>query len=410
MYYPGRIERRHGVRFPIAIAMEDQTLPYGLGALWAGSGARYSWKGICGCATRMRTNERRPHEIYWWEGADGSRVLMKWHTLLGKNESMGGYAEARDPAAAVEFVDADPGFRSLYPYPVIGVFGKGWDDLKTLTDEFVTVAREKTNASRKVIVSNQLDFFQDFESAHGDELPTMSVGLRQRVGSLLRVAGEVSARVRRAVERLRAAEGLATLVSLERPAFWSSREAAREQAWLNLGVYWEHNWTADGPVTRGGAGRLAAPPGRQIGGYVDALHDDAAYALGDLIRAGGRTPPLLRLQPPELAPHGRCRPAVREDEPAHVVDVSHGPGGPVAGRPATEPGVPRGARASSAFSSPMSPPWGTRCFEMRPGPGRRSPPPAPVRGGVIESDLYRIELEGRGAIGSWIDKATVGGS
>lgn len=32
MYYAGRIERRHDLRFPLAVAMENQTLPYGLGA------------------------------------------------------------------------------------------------------------------------------------------------------------------------------------------------------------------------------------------------------------------------------------------------------------------------------------------------------------------------------------------
>ena len=41
---------------PLAIAMENQTLPYGLGCLWAGSGAKYSWKGICGCLTQLHRN------------------------------------------------------------------------------------------------------------------------------------------------------------------------------------------------------------------------------------------------------------------------------------------------------------------------------------------------------------------
>ena len=55
MYYAGRLERRDVVRFPLATAMENQTLPLGLAPLWAGSGARYSWKGICGCATKFPT-------------------------------------------------------------------------------------------------------------------------------------------------------------------------------------------------------------------------------------------------------------------------------------------------------------------------------------------------------------------
>ncbi|MCI0628958.1 MAG: hypothetical protein L0387_46150 [Acidobacteria bacterium] len=43
MYYAGRLERRFGIRFPLAIAMKNQTLPLGLGSLFAGAGARYSW-------------------------------------------------------------------------------------------------------------------------------------------------------------------------------------------------------------------------------------------------------------------------------------------------------------------------------------------------------------------------------
>ncbi|HNQ15538.1 MAG TPA: hypothetical protein PKM58_08245, partial [Pyrinomonadaceae bacterium] len=53
MYYPGIIERRYNVRFPMAIAMENQTHPYGLSSLWAGAGAKYSWKGVCGCASNV---------------------------------------------------------------------------------------------------------------------------------------------------------------------------------------------------------------------------------------------------------------------------------------------------------------------------------------------------------------------
>jgi alpha-mannosidase len=67
MYYAGKLERRFNFRVPLAIAMEDQTIPYGLGALWAGAGAKYSWKGICGCLTKLQKTTQRPHEIYWWK-------------------------------------------------------------------------------------------------------------------------------------------------------------------------------------------------------------------------------------------------------------------------------------------------------------------------------------------------------
>ncbi len=87
---------------------------------------------------------------------------------------MGGYAEARYPAAVVDYVDSNPDFIARYPYTVIGAFGKGWDDLKTLTDEFITVAQDKTTPERRVIVSNQKDFFEDFIATYGAEIPSVA--------------------------------------------------------------------------------------------------------------------------------------------------------------------------------------------------------------------------------------------
>ncbi len=67
MYYAGRLERRLRLRFPVALAMENQTLPGGIASLWAGAGARYSWRGICGCATMINA-AIRPREIYHFVG------------------------------------------------------------------------------------------------------------------------------------------------------------------------------------------------------------------------------------------------------------------------------------------------------------------------------------------------------
>ena len=273
MYYAGRLERRYGVRFPLAVAMEDQTIPYGLGA-------------ICGCASvfEKTAHDRRPHEVYWWRGPDGSRLLMKWNTMLGDNKSMGGYAEAFDPAASLAVVDSEP-FKSIYPYPVVGIFGKGWDNLKTLTDEFVTVARAQTNDARKVIVSNEVDFFQDLERTAGAKLPVFEGGFGNEWDTYSASMAEVSARVRRSVEGLRAAEALATLVSLKRPDFLAGRASARDQAWMSLGLYWDHDWTSDSPVLRREAkAAWQRKTAGQVEAYADSLLADASYALGGLIR------------------------------------------------------------------------------------------------------------------------------
>jgi alpha-mannosidase len=197
---------------------------------------------------------------------------MKWHSLAPSgNKSIGGYAEAFDPVAAVKYLDANAAFLRRYraagaaqPYSVRGAFGFGWDalDRKTgqpyqgnqkvypLTEHFHIVAKKQTTAQRQVISSNEEDFFRDFESRYGDQLPTESVTYGNEWELYSASMAETSSRVRRLAEKLRPAELMATLVSFEEPAFLQKRETTRDLAFTSLGLYWEHDWTADGPVPR----------------------------------------------------------------------------------------------------------------------------------------------------------------
>ncbi len=297
MYYPGQLERRYNLNFTLAYAMENQTLPYGIGALWAGSGAKYSWKGICGCATKVPDPGNREHDIYWWVGPDGSKILMKWNSLLNNmpglqqpSQGMGGYAEAYNTGPVVDYVDTDSSFIQRFSYNVIGAFGKGWDGLQTLTQDFVTIAKAKTTAGRQVIVSNEHDFVEDFEPQYGASLPSLSCTFGNEWELNVASLAEASARVKRAVEKLRGAEALATLVSLKQPAFMTGREAARDQAFLDLGLYWEHCWPADSPYIpnpkaqrRDWQRQLVT----EIEAYVNPLFGDAAAALGGMIQKSG---------------------------------------------------------------------------------------------------------------------------
>ena len=111
MYYAGRLERRHGLRFPMAVAMEDQTLPLGLASLFAGSGAKYPWRGVCACANKLgnKVLGERPREIYWWTGHDGQRLLLKWYSVGPHN--VGTYLEVgASPLASIQYVETAPGF------------------------------------------------------------------------------------------------------------------------------------------------------------------------------------------------------------------------------------------------------------------------------------------------------------
>ncbi len=244
MLYAGRLERRYGLRFSIANATENQTLPRGLSSLFAGAGAPYTFRGVCACASHIPTPvlKERPNEVYWSVGPDGQRQLMKWYSVGPHN--VGTYWEAGEPEAALSWVLTDAGFQRRHvdpatgkPYQVIGLFGFGGDDLSRKTgvppppeiaavpalqkvpsspfvDHFHVLAKKLSNDDRQVIVSNEVDYFLDFEKTHGATLPSRSVTFGNEWDLYPASMAETTARVKRAVEKLRSAELLATLVSL----------------------------------------------------------------------------------------------------------------------------------------------------------------------------------------------------
>lgn len=397
MYYPGLIQRAYGVDFPIAIAMENQTLPYGLSSLWAGSGAKYSWKGVCGCASHVPHLSNRDRETYYVGGRDGSRILMKWNSLLTNNNSIGGYAEGRNPFATVDFVENNASFKARHPFPVIGIFGKGEDDLKTTDNVFVTAAQQLTNANRQVIVSNQLDFFQDLETNHGAELETFAASYGNEWELYSASMSEVSARVKRAVEKLRSADALATLVSLKRPGFMDSRIAARDKAMINFGLYYEHNWTADGPVTRTARANWQRKIQGEITNYVNKLHNDAKSQLGAMIVRSGTNPRFYVFNSLSWARTDYADFHVSNTSAVHVVDIA-------TGQQVPSQYVTINGRTHLRVLASNVPSVGYKVFEIRSGAGTAFPDTATISGNVIENDFYRITVSSTGAITSLIDK------
>jgi alpha-mannosidase len=397
MMYPGIIERRYNVRFPIAVAMENQAMSYGLPSLWAGAGAKYSWKGVCGCATQVSGLQARDREIYYCGGADGSRVLMKWNSLFDGNQSIGGYAEARNPVEAVNFVSTNSNFISRYPYQIIGAFGQGWDDLQTTNDDFIAAAQQQTNASRQVIVSNQLDFFQEFEMAHGANLETYSASFGNEWELLTASMAEVSARVKRAAEKLRTAEAMATLVSLQNPAFMNSRTNARDTAMINFGLYFDHNWTADGPVSRSDRAAWQRRIEGDITSYVNTLETDAKVALGSYIRKSGANQRVFVFNSLSWTRTDYADFPYSNTNPVHVVDLTTGLETP------SQIVTVDGQRRLRIFAQNI-PSVGYKVFEIRAGAGQTFSNAATASGTVIENDFYRITLANTGAVTSLIDK------
>ena len=403
MYYPGQIERRYKLRLPLAYLMENQTLPYGVVALMAGSGAKYSWKGICGCDSRVPDAGDREHDIYWWVGPDQSRMLMKWNSMLMGSQGLGGYAEAYYPSQAVDFVDGDPGFIARYPYAVIGAFGKGWDDFQTQTDEFVTVAAAKTSASRLVIVSNEEDFFEDFEATYGDVIPQAGASFGNEWDLYCAAMAEVSARVKRAVEKLRTAEALATLVILEAPAHFDGLRSARDQAWMDLGLFWEHNWGMVGPPSGLTNERIAWQTrlASEIETYVSNLYALAQARLGASIARTGDAERFYAFNPLSWTRSDYADFPYSGGGPVHVFDLA------VNAETPCELVQVNGIQTLRIVAENV-PALGYKVFEVREGSGQTFENAASVNGNVLENARYRITIAERGAITSLIDKTQAG--
>jgi len=197
---------------------------------------------------------------------------------------LGTYLETASPANAVEDIKTLMGEKSRYPYNIAAAFGKGGDDLKTLTNIFPKVAREKSDSNYQVIVSNEVDFFRDFEKEYGANLPseTVSYGSTEWGNSVASLA-EVSATVKRSIEKLRTAEGLYTLVAMKDKKFASDLSGKRQKAWFACGLYFEHDWTSDGPITRHQRADWQRKIALQLNNYVDTLYDLSLSRLGELV-------------------------------------------------------------------------------------------------------------------------------
>ncbi|MBN2490664.1 MAG: glycoside hydrolase [Planctomycetes bacterium] len=397
MYYPGKLERQYSLSFPLANSIENQTLSLGLASLWAGSGARYSWRGICDCATQLPNPGNRDQEIYWFTGPDGARVLMKWYSLtFGDNRRLGGYAEAFHPAQAVEDATNKIG-TAAYPYLAAGAFGHGWDGLASMTTAFVSTAKQTSTATRKVIVSNELDFFQDFEQAYGAQIPSVGLALGNEWELLCASLAEVSAKVKRAVEKLRAAEALATLVSLHDPGFSTGRTASRDLAWVNLGMYWEHVWHANGSVPRIERERFQRRLADEIRAYVNRLQNDAEIALGNLIPNPGSNSRFFVFNALSWPRSDVADLPFPGPGPVHVVDVT-------TGKEVPSQLVSVNQNALLRILAPDVPPVGYKVFEVRNGVGQNHPGGPTVTGRVVENAEVKVTLADNGAIVSLIDK------
>lgn len=405
MYYAGGLERRFGVDLDMVSAMENQTLPLGLSSLWKGAGAKYCWHGVCDCETQVPNLGNRSKQIYWYKGLDTNKILLKWYDAdLGRGPYVvGGYAETRTALTTINDLTALCGSTG-YPYDIAAGFGVGGDDLQTLTDNLVApaIANSTTPATRQVYVSNESDFFKDFETTYGSSLPSVTQTFGNEWDLSCASLAEVSARIKRSLEKLRAAEAMSAIVINYAPTFMDALDSLKKEAWKALGLYWEHNFgfsNTSPAINEFDRSMFQRRLEATFTSYVDQLYNLARSNLSNLIT--NQVPANIRFfvfNPLGWTRTGYADYAYSGTTPVHIVDVT------------TNTEVPsqlitkNGVQYIRVLASNI-PSVGYKVFEIQLGTGTAFPDAGyNLTATSVESDSFTVVFNKQGAISSILDK------
>lgn len=398
MYYAGQLERDSALDFDMATAMENQTMPLGLASLWKGSGAKYCWHGVCDCTSPVTGLTNRQKEIYWYKGLDTNRILLKWYSLkaMGQNQSLGGYAEARDSRPTIADLTSKTN-TAPYPYDIAAGFGVGWDDLLTTTDQLVNAAMDSSTASRKVIVSNEVDFFRDFENAYGASLPDVTQTFGNDWEHACASIAEVSSRIKRSLEKLRAAEAMAAIVVNYEPTFAGTLDNLKKEAYEALSLYWEHSLGFELAVNFANRYVFQTRLENTFSSYVDQLYTLAQSNLGNLITNGSGNPRFYAFNPLSWVRTDYADYAYSGTGPIKIMDVS------------TNAEVPfqfitKGAVQFIRVEAKDVPSVGYKVFEIQSGTGTTFTNAGITSGNVVENQYFRVAYTNQGVLTSIFDK------
>ena len=398
MYYAGDLERRYNLDFDMAIAMENQTLPLGLASLWKGSGAKYCWHGVCDCATMLTGLGNRNKEIYWYKGLDTNKVLLKWYSITspGYNTYLGGYAEARSPRPTIGGLTAKTN-TTLYPYEIAAGFGVGWDDVATLQDALVDAAIDSSNAGRQVIVSNEVDFFKDFENTYGATLPAVTQTFGNEWDHACASIAELSAKMKRSLEKLRAAEAMAAIVVNYNPTFAGSLDSLKKEAWNAIGLYWEHSLGFENAVVFAERFAFQTRLENTFSAYTNQLYTLAQSNLGNLITNGTTNTRFYAFNPLGWVRTDYADYVYAGNGPIKIIDVSSNTEVPFQF-------IIKNGVQHIRVEAVNIPSVGYKVFEIQNVAGSSFSNAGSNTGNVVENIFFRITYTNQGVLTSIIDK------
>jgi alpha-mannosidase len=397
-YYPGRMERQHGIRFRLAQNIENHTSPWGLASLWAGSGVDFSWKGVCGCATKTPYRDHVT-DVFRWRGPDGQEILKKWYEFDTNNASYGGYAEARSHLLPERIDSAiHRTFRRSPEIPVTGLFGGGWDDVAYMTDRFVRTAREWNRHAApedRVIVSNGIDYFEALGGL-AEHLPVLEGGWGTDWDLWPAALSHWTTRMRNAFERLRSVEALMVLAGSDSGRSWHEDRMRLEAALTSYFKYFEHGWSGTSQSLKRG---LLDKKKQWVAEFeeVVAAADEEATAAAAAAFQTGEGKGVVVVNPLGFVRTDYADLPVSDRDAFTVIDA-------VTGEEAPSQTITTEHGTKVRFLAENVPALGYRQYRLEAGASSAAEAAAVVEEGSIESDWYRIETGQSGEITSAIDK------
>ena len=384
-----RASRQHGFRYSSAMISDVPTQEASLPMLLANSGIRYFSSGINNTRafTFTQLYDKCPA---WWQGPDGSRVLMMW--VPGYAHASGWGMDSSIQRIRGPMLDTIRRLESRPDYPCDAIFLHGaYGDNQAINPKLAEVVRQWNDRYEfpKIILSRNDEFFEYVEKGFGDRLPTF----RGSGGTYWEDGAGSSARettlVRNAHESVANGEKLLTLARRIDPAI-GYPAGAIDSAWRNCLLYDEHTWGAycsiDQPESEftKSQWKIKAQFAVDADRGGKAVCDQGVRALASLVRTDGRS--LLVVNPTSWPRTDILRVILPE------------------GTTIAEPGVATCESTHGTYVLVRDvPACGYRVLKLQSGGTR--PAPQPVEGAVIESNHYRVAFDpATGAVASILDK------
>ena len=242
-YLAHRLHRDYDIPYVSAMINDVPTWVGSMPMMLAGSGIRYFSGGSNNtrAVTFTQMYDKCP---CWWEGPDGSRVLMMFQPSYAYAVQMGLQDSVETARERLSARLAGYEAREDYPYDAIYLNGAVSDN-QPLDPKLAEVVEEWNRRYEfpKIILCHNAEFYEYIEKSHGDNLPVY----RGSGGTYWEDGAGSSARettlCRNAHEATGNAERMLSLVHRLRPEGPYPDEAIYD-AWRNSMLYDEHTWGA----------------------------------------------------------------------------------------------------------------------------------------------------------------------